>query len=308
MIKNYQSQDHRKGGSTTSVDKPPSLRLLDLTTAFGTPPPPIDFVFPGLIAGTVGALVSAGGTGKSFLALQLAASIAAGCDLTGLGWVAPGSAARKATYFPAEDPEIALRHRLYPLGQRIASQCARDLVVENLRVYSVSSGPNLLQQQWSDEIRRKAEGSRLVVFDTLRRFHFADENASGDMAMVLSGLEMIAEDSGAAVLFLHHTRKDSALNGQGGEQQASRGSSVLVDNVRWQANLTGMTEKEAINHCIPNNERHLYVRLTLPKINYSAKPVDEWLIRTSSGLLERWDNREIKVVTSRSSKRNCKYE
>jgi RecA-family ATPase len=240
--------------------------------------------------------------------LQLAASIAAGCDLTGLGWVAPGSAARQATYFPAEDPEIALRHRLYPLGQRIASQCARDLVVENLRVYSVSSGPNLLQQQWFDEIRRKAEGSRLVVFDTLRRFHFADENASGDMAMVLSALETIANDTGAAVLFLHHTNKGSALNGQGGEQQASRGSSVLVDNVRWQANLTGMKEKEAINHCIPTDERHLYVRLTLPKINYSAKPVDEWLIRTSSGLLERWDNREIKVVTSRSNKRNCKYE
>ena len=308
MTKNYQSQDHRKGGSSTSVDKPPSLRLLDLTTAFGTPPPPIDYVFPGLIAGTVGALVSAGGTGKSFLTMQLAASIAGGCDLTGLGWIASGSAARKVTYFAAEDPEIALRHRLYSLGQRIASQCVRDLVIENLKIRQVCAGPNLLQQNWFDEIRRKAEGSRLVVFDTLRRFHFADENASADMAMVLSALEMIANDTGAAAMFLHHTNKGSALNGQGGEQQASRGSSVLVDNVRWQANLTGMTEKEAINHCIPNDERHRYVRLTLPKINYSAKPVDEWLIRTSSGLLERWENREIKVVTSRSSKRNCKYE
>ena len=235
--------------------------------------------------------------------MQLAASIAGGCDLTGLGWVSHGSAAQKATYFPAEDPEIALRHRMYSLGQRISSQCVRDLVTENLKVYQVCAGPNLLQQNWFDEIRRKAEGSRLVVFDTLRRFHFADENASGDMAMVLSALEMIAEDTGAAVLFLHHTSKGSALNGQGGEQQASRGSSVLVDNVRWQANLTGMTEKEAKINCVPNDDRRRYVRLNVPKVNYSKMPVDEWLIRTSSGLLERWDKQEIKIEIPKPRKK-----
>jgi RecA-family ATPase len=264
-------------------------RLL-LHDVFETPPPPIDFVFPGLIAGTVGALVSAGGTGKSFLTMQLAASIAGGTDLTGLNWVAAGSAARKTTYYPAEDPEIALKHRLYALGCKFPSEHTRALVAENLHVYAVSSGPNLLQQQWFDEIRRRAEGSRLIVFDTLRRFHFADENDSGAMAMVISTLERIAEHTGAAVLFLHHTSKGSALNGQGGEQQASRGSSVLVDNVRWQANLTGMTEKEAAQSGKKASERKLLVKLSLSKSNYGPPQPEIWLQRDpKSGLLFKAD-------------------
>lgn len=38
---------------------------LDLMAAFNDPPPPIDYVLPNMVAGTVGALVSPGGAGKS---------------------------------------------------------------------------------------------------------------------------------------------------------------------------------------------------------------------------------------------------
>ena len=45
------------------------LNLLDVMS---TTQPEFDFVLPGMLAGTVGSLVSPGGVGKSFLALQLA--------------------------------------------------------------------------------------------------------------------------------------------------------------------------------------------------------------------------------------------
>ncbi|WP_432759877.1 AAA family ATPase, partial [Escherichia coli] len=48
-------------------------------------PPPLDYVLPNMVAGTVGALVSPGGAGKSMLALQLAAQIAGGPDLLEVG-------------------------------------------------------------------------------------------------------------------------------------------------------------------------------------------------------------------------------
>ena len=41
-----------------------SQRRMDLRYIFDTPPPPLDFVLPGMVAGTVGLLVGAGSAGK----------------------------------------------------------------------------------------------------------------------------------------------------------------------------------------------------------------------------------------------------
>lgn len=50
--------------------------VIDISQAFEVLPPPIDFIWPGFIAGTVGALVAPGATGKSYWALQAAMSVA----------------------------------------------------------------------------------------------------------------------------------------------------------------------------------------------------------------------------------------
>lgn len=51
---------------------------INILEAFAAAPPPLDYVLPNMVAGTVGALVSPGGAGKSMLALQLAAQIRPG--------------------------------------------------------------------------------------------------------------------------------------------------------------------------------------------------------------------------------------
>lgn len=43
---------------------------LDIMAAFTNEPPELDFIWPGFLAGTVGALVAPGATGKSFLLLK----------------------------------------------------------------------------------------------------------------------------------------------------------------------------------------------------------------------------------------------
>ncbi len=40
---------------------------INILEAFAAPPPPLDYVLPNMVAGTVGALVSPGGAGKSML-------------------------------------------------------------------------------------------------------------------------------------------------------------------------------------------------------------------------------------------------
>jgi len=54
--------------------------IIDLRAAFKNEPPELDFIWPSFLAGTVGALVAPGATGKSFLALEAAMSVACGAS------------------------------------------------------------------------------------------------------------------------------------------------------------------------------------------------------------------------------------
>lgn len=251
------------------------MQPINIISKMTEKPSPINYTLPGLIAGTVGSIVSPGGTGKSALALQLAAQVAGGPDLLGIK-VAQG----KAVYLPAEDPEIAITHRLYALGEH-CSTATRERIHENLSVYPLEQyAPNILDERWELALRRLAEGATLMVLDTLRMFHQADENDNGEMSLVVGALKRIAASTGCTILFIHHTTKSSALNGQGDEQQASRGASVLTDNIRWQSFLSGMTEAEADDLDIPNRKH--YVKFGTSKINYGSGVENLFLERCSA--------------------------
>lgn len=254
---------------------------IDILSAFTTEPQPIDFVLPGLVAGSVGAIVSPGGAGKSMLALQLAATLAGAGDMLGLGGVDVG----RTLYMPGEDPEITILHRLHALGAHLDEdarhKCAMRMTIEPL----VGLQPNIMDQRWTDALVRAASGCRLLILDTLRRFHTLDENDGGAMAAVVGRLEYIAKETGCSIVFLHHTSKAAALAGSGDMQQASRGSSVLVDNIRWQAFLATMSGPEAEKMGVSEDDRRYYVRFGVSKVNYGSPVADRWFRRAEGGVL-----------------------
>jgi RecA-family ATPase len=260
------------------------MKNIDVLDALSAPPPELDFVLPGLVSGTVGGLISAGGAGKSFLALQIAVQIASGTDC--LDWGLKLSRGR-VLYLASEDPEAALKRRVHALGEFIAPE-VREKLCENF-VLSVPQGLadqiNLLSPKTEHRLAEHAQGFRLVILDTLRRFHGGNENDASDMARLVSVLEDVAHEANTTVLFLHHASKYSALNGSADEQQASRGSSVLVDNVRWQSYLVTMGEHEANKLHVPQAERKLFVRFGVSKQNYSAPLGDMWFRRHTGGVL-----------------------
>ena len=90
---------------------------------------------------------------------------------------------------------------------------------------------------------------------------------------------------GCAVLFVHHTSKSAAFQEAGDLQQASRGSSVLVDNVRWQAYLATMTKKEAQQLGVSPDQSQHYVRFGVSKSNYVPPLPERWLMRGEGGVL-----------------------
>ena len=254
---------------------------IDILSSFQTTPPPLDFVLPGMPAGTVGALVSPGGAGKSMLALQLAMQIAGGPDLLNLDEIRVG----RVTYLPAEDPPEAIHHRIHALGEHLTAE-QQQIVAQNLLIQPlIGAGPDLMDPKWFDGLNRAADGQRLMVLDTLRRFHVMDENSSGDMSSVIGRMEAISAATDCSILFLHHTSKGAALGGQGDQQQASRGSSVLVDNIRYQAYLSGMSPKDAEDWGVEPDQRGYFVRFGLSKHNYGAPIAERWYRRTKGGVL-----------------------
>lgn len=249
---------------------------INIIAAMENKPESLKFVLPGLVAGTVGAIVSPGGSGKSAAALQICAQVAGGPDLMGIE-----SSKGLAAYFPGEDPEVAVCHRLYALGEKCSPEHRRalsqNLVIQPLDGHEV----NILTECWHEYFRKAATGRQILIIDTLRISHQLDENDSGAMSQVVGAMKRIASETHCAIVFLHHTSKSSAMNGQGAEQQASRGSSVLVDNIRWQGYMATMSTEEAKIWGVEEDQRRHFVQFGVSKQNYGSPFEPVWLRKTS---------------------------
>lgn len=246
-------------------------------------PPTLDFILPGFIPGTVAGLVSPGGTGKSFFALELACAVAGGKDANLLGLPVTGEG--PVLYLAAEDPPEILHKRLHHIA-RYMPETVLEMVNENLFVIpALASGVNVLEPKWITEIADRATECRLIVLDTLSRLHTLDENKTGEAKSVMRQLESLAKTVGAGVLYLHHISKNAALTGGGDAQQAARGSSAFVDDARYCSFLKGMTEEEAKKLGVEKDQRTFYVRWNANKQNYALPEPDRWFVRRDGGVL-----------------------
>jgi RecA-family ATPase len=303
-----------KPNQAPQLPKPVTAALqapLDLAHVFSTPPAAMDFVLPGLLAGGIGMLAAPGGSGKTYLLLDIAASVAAGNQATGI-WPAPASTGR-VVLMAAEDPHTVLHHRLHAFGQGLDDE-AKAALAQQLHIYSLSGEvPTIMATdpkagpreswEWLNPIMEAARGARLLVLDPIRRFHGGDENDSNHMTRLVQILEWVAKETGCAILFSHHTGKNASLSGQGDVQQAARGSSALTDAVRWQANLVGMTKEECSILAVPTDSRKSWVRLAFTKSNYGAPTEDVWLMRGPGGVLFKGDPGKSKTDGIQESKK-----
>lgn len=260
--------------------------------AFSTEPPPQDFILPGFLAGTVGALVAPGSTGKSMLALQLACAVASDepqANTTGLNITAHGP----VLYINLEDPPGEIQRRLYALGGQL-DVLTRQSIADNVCMLARQGVPtDIMHDDFLSWLVNSATGKRLVIIDTLSRAHGLDENSNGDMSRLVARLETVVKETGTSVLYLHHTSKAAALSGQGSMQQAARGASALIDNARWCGNLMKMTEDESEKFsermngpAISSERRGYYVRYEIGKQNYGQVENGQWYRRTDGGILK----------------------
>lgn len=279
---------------------------VNILEAFGTEPPEQDFILPGFLSGTVGALVAPGSTGKSMLALQIACGVASDrpqANTTGLDIPRHGP----VLYLNLEDPPGEIQRRLHALGARF-DQDTRESVAAGLELSARQGVPtDVMNKRFMGGLLRAAEGKRLIIIDTLSRCHGMDENDNGAMSRLVAKLEQVVRETGAGLLYLHHTSKSATLAGQGGLAQAARGASALIDNARWCGNLMKMTQEESDNLressgiTIGEARRGFFVRYEIGKQNYGQVENGQWYERTAGGVLKH-------VTLVKASSRNAKND
>ena len=269
------------------------IELPRVTLAQAAVRPEMDFVLPGLLAGSVGMIVGQGAVGKSMLALSIGLAVASGRPVAGGLWPAPVPG--PVTIIAGEDAPVVLQDRLHWLRHAEGiDQAAAEQIDDAMDVRSgvgfdmrilVSAGGGIGAGPFVESFTALCYGRRLVIVDPLAFLHDGNENDNGVATMLMQTLAGIARETGCTILVLHHVSKGA---GQGGEDwTAARGASALTTAVRLQINITPPSKTELEQYGIDESMRRSWCRVATVKTNYGPPPPDGWLRRGEGGVLER---------------------
>ena len=149
---------------------------------------------------------SASGSGKSFVALDIAAAIA-----RGVSWRGYRTKKGRVLVIAAEGGG--------GVGKRLEAYVRYHGVEEELDIGLITAAPNFLQQEDVSEIVTSvvaAGGVDLIIVDTFAQVTpGANENAGEDMGLALNHAKALREVSGAPVLLVHHAGKDASRGARG---------------------------------------------------------------------------------------------
>jgi hypothetical protein len=233
-------------------------------------PPREWLIFGQFCRGFLGGLVAPGDSGKTTLRLTQAIMLATGRNLLGMKMYGR----HKVLVVCFEDDARELRRRLRAICIHYKidpAELAGWLFCANL-----NGGPKLAELdakgkkrvigQLDKMLRREIADHRidLVICDPFIKLHALNENDNPDMDFVCSALIKIAQECNVGMDCPAHSHKGAIA---AGDADARRGASAQRDAGRLDWTLTVMTESEAKQFGIPEDERKQYVRLDKAKAN-----------------------------------------
>lgn len=179
-----------------------------------TLPPPTFLIDEILVRNTLAVLWGKPGSGKSFVALDWALSVA-----VGQWWFRKQVDKGGVLYVAGEG--------VGGLNQRIAAWQTAHTVYDlgDHELYIHPGAINMLDTQWASALVELATELQpaLVIADTLARVMVGgDENAARDMGLAIDAANRVQNATNAAVLFVHHDTKEGS---------SMRGSSALLGAV-----------------------------------------------------------------------------
>ena len=217
-----------------------------------------------------------GGEGKSFVALSLLKSVATGLPLFGKFEVLQKG---PVLLFDSETPEPIMIERLNGFGLRDPSIDAYLIHFSGLRVDELQG---LLTIQAMVEKYKPV----LCIFDSLTRFHSAEENSNTEMKNVMNSFRSIS-NMGPAIWLIHHVNK---------ETRSTRGAAEIVNAIDMEFRSTSTKDgliTLGTGKCRIERPDQIILKSSFEPGNYSVK--------VSSGMGgELWD--DIQKVLSEAGR------
>lgn len=248
-----------------------------------------------LLRRSVTLLTGKGGFGKSVMALSLGVCCAAG---VGYAWWDAPRRPLKVLVLNGEDDHreqvrrvLAITSRLglspEQVGERLRIVGDEELRSRGIKLFKNSEERKQVRQTvvstTSSEkkivstdlmvrltLMLTSEGYDLVIVDPLVQTHDSDENDNTAMEQVMAGFRGLSRKLDVPVLVVHHDRK-----GATDSNDAGRGASSIVDNVRLAVTLQAMSEEEA--EAFKVEDRTEFYQVLSGKANYAPKFGGRWL-------------------------------
>lgn len=158
--------------------------------------------------GELAVLYGESGSGKSFMALDLAAAVA-----LGLPWRGHKVHQGKVVYIAAEGAN-GFRNRLRAYGHQ------HGINLADLPLHVIHAAPNMMEKADAIDVAKavvKVVGKPdLIIIDTLAQtMPGGNENAGEDMGKALAHCRGLHRATGALVLLVHHSGKDASKGARG---------------------------------------------------------------------------------------------
>lgn len=146
-------------------------------------------------------IASSSKAGKTFLLMYLALAIARGSD-----WLGFPCMKGKVLYLNMEIDTASAEHRFQELCRVMQlDQIPANIDLMNMR--GESAPLNELADRIIEVVRNLKEDYACIILDPLYKILTGDENSNSDMARMAKSADQITEETGAALIYVHHFSK-----------------------------------------------------------------------------------------------------
>ena len=206
-------------GGHAEADNPPGITFVNWNDLFNKPRTPTEWLArPLLASGRVTLLYSPGKTGKSLIAMEIAAGLATGTPVFG----GQTRDAMNVLYIDQEMTEEDWLERLTDMGYKPGDA---QFLTDHLFLAQLQAWPPMDTFAGGAMVAATAEQTkaRAVIIDTASKVIAGEENSNDTQQAFYRNTVVPLKRTGVAVLVLDHTGKDI--------ERGARGGSAKTDNV-----------------------------------------------------------------------------